>query len=114
MNITRPRFFHRRGSTLVTTALAAGVLSILVVGFLSYLSNEYLLNLRSRIWNSALHLSEAGIEVGYAELNYQYYQGSAGFTSARGWSTSSGVYTKTVSNFTDSAGTVIGNFTVTI
>ena len=62
---------HRQtsGSALISAAVAAGVLTILVAGFVSYMANEYLLNFRSHAWTQALHLSEAAIETGFAEFN---------------------------------------------
>src|SRR5438045_1042909 len=104
------RLSNRDGSTFITAVLAAGVLAIMVAGFLSYLSNEYLLNLRSHVWNSALHLAESGVDVGFSEMNYQYFQGSSGFTSARGWTNSAAnTYTKTVTGLTDTSGKTIGD-----
>ena len=107
---------HRQigGSALISAAVAAGVLTILVAGFVSYMANEYLLNFRSHAWTQALHLSEAAIETGFAEFNYQYFQGGSGFQSARGWSGSGGTYTKFVTSFADSTGKVLGSYTVTV
>lgn len=104
-----------QGSAIVAAAVTAGVLSILVAGYLTYMTNEYRLNYRSHRWTQALHLAEAGVEVGFAEFNYQYYQGGSGFQSARGWTDlGSGSYSKSVSNLTDTAGNVVGDFTVTV
>lgn len=106
---------RQQGSTLVIAALASGVLTIAMVSFLSYLSNEHFLNIRSNSWSKSFHLAEAGIEVGYAELNYQYYLNSgSGFSSGRGWSNISNVFTKTVSNYTDNTGAAVGNVTITV
>jgi type II secretory pathway component PulK len=74
------------GSALISAAVAAGVLTILVAGYVSYMANEYLLNFHSHAWTQALHLSEAAIETAFAEFNYQYFQGGSGFQSSRGWS----------------------------
>jgi hypothetical protein len=101
-----------RGSALISAAVTAAVLSILVAGFVSYMANEYLLNLRSHNYNQALHLAEAALETGFGQFKYQGGQ----FQSApSGWSGSgSGPYTKTVTNFTDATGRVVGSFTVTV
>ena len=99
-------FRQTTGSALISAAVAAGVLTILVAGFVSYMANEYLLNFRSHAWTQALHLSEAAIEAGFAEFNYQSSQGGNGFQSSRGWSGSSGTYTKSVTDFADSTGKV--------
>lgn len=53
---------HReRGSLLLTAAVTAGIIAIIVVGLLTYISNEYCFNLRSHRWNQALNLAEAGV-----------------------------------------------------
>src|SRR6476620_3355968 len=104
------RTHSQRGSALISAAIGAAVLAFVAAGLLYYLSNEYNLNYRSRGWNQAMHLAEAGIEIGFAETNFQYYKGgsSAGFQSSRGWSSSGGVYSKVVTNLTDTAGNVVG------
>lgn len=97
------------GSVLLSAAMTAGVLAILIAGVLTYLSNEYNLNYRSHRWNQAFHLAEAAVETGIAEYNYQYYQGSNGFQSSRGWtSLGGGSYSKTVANLTDTSGNNVG------
>jgi len=104
-----------RGSVLLSAAVSAGVLAILVAGFLAYLSSEFNLNNRAHGWNQAFHLAESAAEIGVAEYNYQYSVGGSGvgFQSANGWSGSSGTYTKTISNLTDTAGNVVGTLKVT-
>lgn len=94
--------------------MSAGILAILVAGFLSLVSNEYALSRRSHHWQQALHLAEASVEQALAEFNYRYLQGGNGFQSADGWTGSSGSYTKSVTNFTDNASRVVGHWTVTI
>src|SRR5713101_7174263 len=109
------RLHQTHGSTFISAAFFAAVLAILVGGVLTYLTNEYTLNQQSHLWNQALHLSEAATEIGFAELNFQSFQGGTGFQSSRGWSnTSASVYTKTVSSFTNGLGNVIGNLSVTV
>jgi hypothetical protein len=103
-----------KGSVLLSAAMTAGVLAILIAGFLTYMSNEYNLNIRSHRWNQAFHLAESSAEIGIAEFNYQYSQGSSGFQSGSGWtSLGGGSYSKTVSNLTDTSGNVIGTLAVT-
>ena len=81
------------GSALITAAVTAAILSILVAGVASYLTNEYRLNFRSHSWNQALHLAEAGIEYGFGEFTYQGNQ----FQSApSGWDNQGGTYFKSV------------------
>jgi len=104
----------QRGSALISAAVASCVLGIIAAGLLSYLSNEYNFNFRSRAWNQALHLAESGVEIGFSEINNQYYRGgfSVGFQSSRGWSLSSNVYSKVVSNLTDTTGNIVGTVSI--
>ena len=112
------KLYHIRpsqGSILVSAAVAAAILSILVAGLLKYFTNEYFLNFRSHAWTQAMHLAEAGVEVGFAELRYQYYQGGSGFTTGRGWTDlGGGSYSNRVSNFQDTAGNTIGYLDVIV
>ncbi|NQU11048.1 hypothetical protein HQ590_09680 [bacterium] len=115
LTILTRRARRAAGSALAAAAVSAGVLSIVVVGYLSYMSNEYALNFRSHRWTQALHLAEAAVEVGFAEYHYQYFLGHNGFTSGRGWiSVGAGSYSKTVTNFVDNTSTVVGDLTVTV
>src|SRR5579871_6494465 len=93
--------------------MTAGIFAILIAGFLGYMSNEYNLNFRAHRSNQAFHLAESAVELGLAEYNYAYSVGGNGFTSANGWSGSSGTYTKTVSNLTDLSGNAVGTLSVT-
>jgi hypothetical protein len=103
-----------QGSVLLSASMTAGVLAILVAGFLSYLSNESNLNYRAHRWNQSFHLAEAAVETGIAEYNYWYYQGSNGFQSSRGWTDLGGnSYSKTITNLTDASGNVVGTLSVT-
>jgi hypothetical protein len=109
------RFQDCRGSVLVTAVVASGILAIVVVGVLTYMGNEYYLNMRSHRWNQALHLAEAGVEIGFAELTYHK---SDLFSSANGWSTPFGwspsYHTRTITNLTDLAGGVVGTIEVRV
>ena len=103
-----------RGSVLLSAAMTAGVLAILIAGFLTYMSNEYNLNFRAHRWNQSFHLAEAAVETGIAEYNYWYYLGSSGFESSRGWTSLGGnSYSKTVADLTDNSGNVVGTLSVT-
>jgi hypothetical protein len=77
------RRHSQSGSLLITAAVASAIVAILIGGMLTYISNEYRLNVHSHRWTQALHLAEAGVEVGFAEFNN--FVGSNAFTSARGW-----------------------------
>ena len=113
--VHRQSFRDARGSALVSAAIAAAILSILAAGVLAHLGNEFNLNLRSHQWTQALHLAEAAVEMGFAELNYQYFQQSSGFQSGRGWTTDgSGNYSRTVTNFASGLNRTIGDYAVTV
>src|SRR5882724_2302822 len=107
---------HRQsstGSVLLSAAMTAGILAILIAGVLTYLSDEYNWNARSHRWNQSFHLAEAAVEAGIAEYNYWQYQAGSGFQSARGWASLGGnSYSKTVTNLTDTSGKVVGTFYV--
>jgi hypothetical protein len=110
------RFKKEQSSAITVAAVSAAVLAILIAGFLAYLSNEYRFNARSHRWTQALNLAEAGVEMGCAEFNFQYWNGalSQGFTAARGWQAQGGgSYTKTVTNYTDTAGNIVGDINIT-
>lgn len=110
-----PYLKNSTGSALVSASLFAGVLAILSAGMLKYMSNEYLLNQQGHVWNQALHLSEAGVEIGYSELHYHLFQGNSGFASSRGWTNLGGnAYSKTVSTFTNANGQVIGSMSILV
>ena len=107
---------QNKGYTIITAAIVAGVLAILVVGYLAWVTNEYRLSQRSHRWNQALYLAEAGVEVGLAEFNFKFRPSpGTAFSTGDGWTpTGSGNYSKTVSNFTDNAGVVLGTFVVSV
>lgn len=103
------------GSALITAAVFSAVLAILVSGVLSAISTEYNLNMRSHQWNQSLHLGEAGVELAFGELNYQYFRGAGGFEADEGWtSIDTGVYVKTITNFSTASGKVLGDITITV
>ncbi len=102
----------------MAAAIAAGVLSILVAGYLTWVTNEYMLSRRSQSWTQALHLCEAGVELGLAELNFPYRNNAPqAFSNPSGWQpvpSQPGSYYRTALNYTDAAGFVAGSFTVTV
>jgi hypothetical protein len=111
------RFLKRQrsiGSALLAASMSAGILAILVAGFLTMVSSEYALSRRSHHWQQALHLAEASVEQALAEFNYRYLQGGNGFQTDEGWTGSGGSYSKTVTNFTDNASQIVGHWTVTV
>jgi hypothetical protein len=74
-----------RGSLITAAAVGAGVLSIIVAGILTLLSNEYSVNYRSHDWTQALHIAEGGVEVAFAEFTFPHFASNQGFQSSRGW-----------------------------
>lgn len=112
----RQTFHHNcQGSVLVSAVISTVILSIVIALIASYMGNEYQLQMRSDRWSQALHLAEAATEIGIAEMNYQYFLDTNGFSSARGWtSLGGGSYTKSVSQFVDNAGHTVGDMTVSV
>jgi hypothetical protein len=109
------RWHRADGSALMAAAVAAGVLGIMVTGYLAWVTNEYRLAKRSHMWTEALYLAEAGLELGCAELNFPHLQGGSAFSTDNGWTTvGSDAYQKTVTDFKDSSGTTIGNLSVLV
>jgi len=97
-----------RGSILTGAAILVAIFAIFMTGVLTYISNEYRLNFRSHQYTQSLHLAEAAVDVGFAELQYQYSQGTNGFSAGRGWiNLGDGSYTKIVT-LNDTAGNIVG------
>jgi len=99
------------GVTLVVTLLLALVIMVALDGFLSFLSSEYRLVHRTFSYGNAIYVAEAGIEEGFAVINY----GSNDW-SGTGWSVFySTNYTKSVSSFSPlGSSTAVGRYTVNI
>lgn len=99
----------------MSAAIAAAVLGIMVVSYLAWVTSEYRLSKRSHAWSQALNLCEAGVELALAEYNCKYvYDPASAFASANGWQTAGSTSTRTVSNFTDSTGRVVGSVDITV
>lgn len=111
-----PHLNNTRGSALISAAIASGILSIVIASFITFLTNEYILNFRSHRWTQSLHLAEGGIEIAFAELNYPFYRNNSPFQSAAGWVAggTAGTYTMTVSNLTSTTGEAVGDVTITV
>ena len=109
----RHRFQSQRGSLITAAAVASAILAIITTGLLTYMTNEARLNYRSHYWNQSLHLAEAAVEAGVAEYNFQYTAGGSGFQGSRGWSGSSGTYTKTIT-ITNGLNRVVGSALITV
>lgn len=76
---------NERGSLLITAAISAAVVSILIGGMLTFISTEYEFEVRGHRWTQAMYLAEAGMEMGFAEFNNYYRLGLGGFPESRGW-----------------------------
>jgi len=106
---------NQDGSLLITAAICAGIMAILVGGFLSFISNEYTFNLRSHRWTQALHIAEGGVDRAVAEFNNYYITGLGGFSSSRGWyNAGGGTYWYYTSSFTNNYGENIGSMYVSV
>ena len=93
---------------LVATAVLIAIFAIFMSGVLTYVSTEYRFNFRSHQYTQSLHLAEAAVELGFAELQYQYAQSTNGFSPGRGWvNLGDGTYSK-ITNLTDTAGNFVG------
>ena len=80
--------------------------TLFAAGFLLLTSIEHRHVIRDQWSLTALHLAEAGVEDAIWALKNSNWGG--------GWSTGSEPYTKTVSSFTNSTGTNIGSYDVTV
>jgi hypothetical protein len=103
-------YSNRNGSVFITAAVTAAILSILVAGIVSFLTNEYRLNFRSHSWNQALHLAEAGLEYGFGQFTYQ---GNLFQSAPSGWDNQGGTYSKSVI-VTNAANQVVGRAVVSV
>ena len=112
---SRFRGRNETGSVLITASVVAAILSLIVVSYLAWVTNEYRLGKRSHAWTQTLNLCEAGIELGMAELNFAYrLDPSQAFRSSEGWSSASNNFTKTVENFGDANGHKLGSFSIMV
>jgi len=103
MAMRHPISHSTRGSILIATAILVAIFAIFMSGVLTYISNEYRLNFRSHQFAQSLHLAEAAVELGFAELNYRN-----SFSATNGWvNLGDGSYTK-ITNLTDTAGNFVG------
>ncbi len=76
-------------SALVATLLICAVLGVSVVGYLSLISQQNALSMRSQAWNMAIAVVEAGIEEGLEHLNADHAD-----LATYGWELANGVYTR--------------------
>lgn len=107
---------RRDGSALLSAAVAAAVLGIMVISYLTWVTNEYRLAKRSHGWAQALSLCEAGTELALAEFNFYYVTRPAtAFGASRGWANPTlTMATRTVTGLADSTGQTVGNVSITV
>ena len=109
MNIFLKKKKRQEGFIFIITVITMAVLLTLAGVHLTMTLSEQRLTARTYRDVLAINLAEAGIELAIWEFNY----GGADFLTSDGWSGTDPV-TLTVNAFTDSDGTVMGDFTVTV
>jgi len=60
----------QEGSVLTTVLVITGVIGVMLVAYLSMTANQNKFTMRSLAWNTAIPMSEAGLEEALAHLNY--------------------------------------------
>src|SRR5712692_5826082 len=88
MKINRFKLNQKGGFALMLTILVTGLVGLMLVAYLSLLSNQNQAVTRSQAWNSAMPLIEAGLEDGLTHLNAH---GSTNL-GCDGWTYSGSVY----------------------
>lgn len=110
MNTDRLTPRMEAGNTLVATMIFALVIMIAIASLMHLLITEHRMVHRSTNFSEAINLAEAAIEEGVAMLNH-----GDGNWAANGWSSSSGGYTRTVTNLAAiGGGTSLGVYAVTV
>jgi Tfp pilus assembly protein PilX len=97
--------FRERGSVLAISLLVSVFMAILAVPFVTKYASRFRLTGKSFQSLAASNLAEAGLERAIWELN---------FGNISSWSGTSAQRTLSISNFTASSGTVIGNISITV
>lgn len=106
MKICLNPFRNRQGTTLLVTAILAVVAGSTLVYVLVSAQQELGLVNRSKAWNSALILAEAGIEEGMTLINNNSWPNNTSYSSD-GWTLNGNVYS--ITRVMDSK---IGSYTV--
>lgn len=86
---------HRRtctGSILLTVLIFLGALVVVGGAVFAVITQEYTLSKRSIAWNQALYAAEAGVEVGWNEINRLTLSLNPGGTFMSGWTQLSAWY----------------------
>src|ERR1019366_6525772 len=71
---------REEGSVLVTTLIVCVVIGTLLASYLTLMSTRYKLTVRSKCWNAAMPVLEAGLEEALTHLHAE-----PGSPSANGW-----------------------------
>jgi Tfp pilus assembly protein PilX len=79
------------GSVLASVLVISALLTLSLVAYLTFVSNQHKLTGRSQSWNGALVMAESGVEEALTHINYS---GTTNF-AASGWTLSGGAYRKT-------------------
>ena len=98
---------NRKGSILVISALVMLITAIIAGAYLSTVTFQKKLTVRSYRLSAARNLAEAGIQAALWELGF-------GQSLWTGWDTSGAVYTKTVLSFQTQGGKVIGDYVMSV
>lgn len=89
MNVRANRNFKCDGSILVVTIVIVTFLGIILGAYLYLIKGENVSVAHSQHWNTALVITEAGVDEAFAQLNWGSSPGK-GDLSANGWGTSGG------------------------
>src|SRR2546422_10671948 len=84
MKTISPTPTRERGSVLLVTLLVPTIIGITLASYLIMAQAQNVSVARSQVWNSAIALTEAGIEDAMAHLNSD--NGISGVFAANGWS----------------------------
>ncbi len=85
------RHSQERGSVLASVLVISALLTLSLVAYLTFVSNQHKLTGRSQSWNGALVMAESGLEEALTHINFT---GTTNF-AAHGWTLSGGAYRKT-------------------
>src|SRR5262245_62159029 len=84
------------GAALLTALILCTVLSLVVMYYLSLTEQQTLLSARSQSWNTAIAVTEAGLEEGLQHLN-----DDTSALTANGWTFNGTVYQSPIRTFPD-------------
>lgn len=91
MRIALNKVDGRVGGVLVTTLVVCVLVGLMLMAYLSMLSNQHKLSQRSQVWNNCIPMCEAGVEEALAHLNH--VNTTSNF-AINGWVFDNGAYRK--------------------